>query len=271
MFIFDQHIHCSASPDSSTPMRAMAEAARDHGMHMVCFTDHVDMDDASTGEVAPYWPDCWDGMLAQWQALRADPVEGIEVRFGMELGEPHHCPEVAREAAARPELDLVLGSLHNLRHTPDFYFYPYTSEEECDMLNRAYLAELLEMTEYDCFDVMAHIGYTHRYMSRRGFAAQVTPDLYREELTELFRALIRQGRGIEINASGLRQGITSFPNAPCLALYRELGGEIVSVGSDAHTAPDAGVGIREAIELLRGLGFRYVTEYKKRKPSFVKL
>ena len=252
-------------------MRVMAEAARDHGMNMVCFTDHVDMDNAGTGEVEPYWPDCRDGMLRAWRDICAHPVEGIEVRFGMELGEPHHCPDVAREAAAQPELDLVLGSLHNLRHTVDFYIYPYSSEEECDMLNRAYLAELLEMTEYDCFDVMAHVGYTHRYMHRRGFAAQVTPQLYREELTALFRALIEQGRGIEINASGIRQGITPFPNAECLALYRELGGEIISVGSDAHTAPDAGVGIQPARELLRTLGFRYVTEYKKRKPYFVKL
>ncbi len=271
MYCFDQHIHCDCSPDSETPMRAMAEAARDHGMDMVLFTDHVDMCDAGTGAVAPYWPGCRAKMAETYRAMIADPPAGIEVRFGIELGEIHHCPPAAEDAAARPELDLVLGSLHNLRGTMDFCCYPYSSEEECDELNRRYLAELLEMTGFDCFDVMAHIGYTSRYMSRKGFAARVTAGRYHDELAAIFRRLIEQGRGIEVNTSGLRQGGATYPEESILRLYREMGGEIVSVGSDAHTPPDAGAGIREARELLRSLGFRYVTAFQKRKPQFFSL
>ena len=271
MYYFDQHIHCDCSPDSHTPMRVMAEAARDHGMDMVLFTDHVDMCSAETGAVAPYWPTCRAKMATAYRDLTADPPTGIEVRFGIELGEIHHCPEVAAEAAARPELDMVLGSLHNLRGTMDFYYYPYASEDECDALNRKYLAELLEMCGYGCFDVMAHVGYTTRYMRKRGFSTQVTAERYHDELTALFRQLIEQGRGIEVNTSGLRQGGTTYPEESCLRLYRELGGEILSVGSDAHESADAGAGIRETREWLKTLGFRYVTAYRKRKPEFIAL
>ena len=252
-------------------MRAMAEAARDNGLDMVLFTDHVDMCDAETGEVAPYWPGCRDKMAGTYQDLLSSPPPGIEVRFGMELGEIHHCPEVAEEAASFPGLDLVIGSLHNLRGTMDFYYYPYSSEEECRELNRKYLEELLEMAGYSCFDIMAHVGYTSRYMMRRGFRERVTAELYHDELSALFRKLIGQGRGIEVNTSGIRQGGTFYPEESVLRLYRELGGEIVSTGSDAHTPEDAGKGIREAREMLRSLGFRYTAAFRKRRPEFFPL
>ena len=269
MYFFDQHIHCDCSPDSEAPMRSMAEAARDHGMDMVLFTDHVDMCSAETGAVEPYWPDCAPKMAAAYRDMTENPVNGIDVRFGIELGEIHHCPDVARAAAARPELDLVIGSLHNLRGVMDFYYYPYSSEAECEKLNHKYLAELLEMCDYECFDVMAHVGYTTRYMRRRGFTAQVTTERYRDEVAAVFQRLIGQGRGIEVNTSGLRQGGTTYPEESCLRLYRDLGGEILSVGSDAHEPADAGAGIRETREWLKALGFRYVTAYKKRQPEFI--
>ena len=271
MEIFDQHIHSLCSPDSDAPMRAMAEAARDHGMSLVCFTDHFDMDDDVTGHHAPCWPERWPLVVEEMGALMADPPRGIDIRWGMELGEGNHDPATAVRAAAAPELDFVLGSLHNLKDVPDFYHIPYASEEECADYNRAYLRELAELARMDFYDVMAHIGYTARYMHRRGFRAEITAELYREELKEILQALIDGGRGLEVNVSGLRQGHTSYPNASVLALYRELGGELVTVGSDAHVPEDAGIGVKEGFELLSSLGFRYVARYTKRKPEFVRI
>ena len=271
MKLTDHHIHSACSRDSQTPMAAMAAAARDRGMTAICFTDHVEMDDPVTGHVAPELDERWPLILSSYRALAADPPSGIQVRLGMELGAPNHCPDVAGKAAALPELDLILGSLHNLRDVTDFYYYPYASEEECRALNRQYLAELLEIAELDCFDVMAHIGYTCRYMSRAGFTERIDTLNSGDELRELFRRLIDRGKGIEINTSGLRQGGRPYPDADILALYRDLGGEIITTGSDGHRSEDAGAGIREAGELLRSLGFRYAAEYIKRQPVFYPL
>ena len=153
----------------------------------------------------------------------------------------------------------------------DFYHIPYASEAECDRWNRKYLAELRELAAVDFYDVMAHIGYTSRYMHRRGFSSAITPEEYREELEDIFRTLIQGGRGIEVNVSGLREGHTTYPTAPVLSLYRELGGEIITVGSDAHDGAAAGVAVREGFELLESLGFRYVARFTKRKPEFIRI
>jgi histidinol-phosphatase (PHP family) len=249
-------------------MDCMALAARDRGMAAVCFTDHVEMDDSRTGLPDPDWKERWSAMLSAYGSLTAAPPEGIEVRLGMELGSPNHDPELAARIAATPELDLILGSLHNLRNVTDFYYYAYTSEEECAGLNRMYLAELLEIAELDYFDVMAHIGYTCRYMSRAGFRTRIDTEHNGEELRSLLSRLIDRGRGIEVNTSGMRQGNGPYPGEDILTLYRRLGGEIVTIGSDGHRPQDAGAQIAEAAELLRTLGFRYYAEYYKRKPVF---
>ena len=255
MIYTDQHIHCQSSPDSHTPLREMAAAARDHGMSAICFTDHIDMDFGDLGDLR--WDTRKDVLRAAWADVRENPVKGITVRCGIELGEANHDPEAAKEAALEPGLD--------------FFEYPYESEEQCAQLNREYLAELLELTAFPYFDAMAHIGYTSRYMHRDGFATEITAELYRDELAAIYEALIAQGRGIEINVSGLRCGHTSYPNASSLALYHDLGGEIITLGSDAHEPQDASVGIREGAELLRRLGFRYYTVFEKRKPTFLSL
>ncbi len=269
--LFDQHMHCECSMDSSAPLSDMVKAAAEHGMARVCFTDHVDMDDPRTGARTSAWKPDVPAIREAHASYRADAVPGIEVRMGIELGEPNHDPIGAREAADAAPWDLVLGSIHNLRDTPDFYFLRYASEEDCVKRNRTYLAELAELAAMDCYDVMAHIGYTSRYMRLQGFSAEVTAELYPEELQDVFRKLIRGGRGLEVNTSGLRKGHTTYPNASVLALYREMGGEIVTLGSDAHTPEDAGIGIREAEELLRTLGFLYVAGYKQRKPEFFRI
>ena len=254
MIYTDQHIHCQSSPDSHTPLREMAAAARDHGMSAVCFTDHIDMDFGDLGDLR--WETRKDVLRAAWADVRENPVKGIAVRCGIELGEANHDPDAAKEAALEPGLDFVLGSLHNLRGKPDFFEYPYESEEQCAQLNREYLAELLELTAFPYFDAMAHIGYTSRYMHRDGFAAEITAEIYRDELAAIYEALIAQGRGIEINVSGLRCGHTSYPNASSLALYHDLGGEIITLGIDANEPQDSSVCIREGAELLSRLGFR---------------
>lgn len=268
----DQHVHTACSRDSDVPMRVMAENARARGMAAICFTDHIDMADAVTGANDPDYPALWDAGRAMRRELRENPTEGIELRFGMELGEALQMPELSRKAAEEEELDFVLGSLHNLPDTPDFYFYRYTSEAECRALNHRYLAALRALADFPAFDVMAHVGYTARYMRRAGFTERIEADgEYRDELADILSALISQGRGIEVNASGLRTGDTTYPSESILRLYRDLGGEVLTVGGDAHKASDVGVGIPEAYELLRSLGFRYVAEFIRRKPRFTAL
>lgn len=102
-----------------------------------------------------------------------------------------------------PEYDFILGSLHNLRGERDFYYLKYESEEQCLALYDRYLEELIELAAIPCFDIMAHIGYCRRYMRRQGFDIEMDMERFGDRIDTLLRTLIENGRGIELNCSGL--------------------------------------------------------------------
>ena len=273
MFLTDYHIHSKCSGDGYHTMLEMARASYDRGVRVLCFTDHCDMDEFTTGEPNPGCFSNRESILEMYAQTMAQKPDDMEIYLGLELGEGNHDTDFAFSVAAMPELDFILGSLHNLKNTPDFYVYPYKSEAECRDLINTYLDELIDISRMDFFDVMAHIGYTVRYMRRKGFDGSVSFAEYPEKIDVLLRNLIERGKGIEINCAGFRDPIVggTVPTLDVLRRYRELGGEIITVGSDAHKLKDAGVGLREGFDVLHELGYKYVTVYKKRKPEFIKI
>lgn len=268
----NQHMHSAfASFDAGGSLPDMIAASAAVPLHLITFTDHMDMADERTGQVRNALPRRRRDFEGRRAAAESLAPPGLQLCFGMELGAPMQLPEAAAEAAAMPGLDFIIASVHNLPEVQDFYFYPYASEAECEALNRRYLAELIRTADFPHFDVMGHIGYTTRYMSRRGFRERITVEKYGDELTALLRRLIDRGKGIECNSSGLRDGPGPFPAADILRLYRSLGGEIITVGSDAHDPSQVFFGIRETYELLKDCSFRYVSEFRERQCEFVPL
>ena len=209
--------------------------------------------------------------------------EGIDIKLGLELGEGNHDPARAKRVYAMPEYDFILGSLHNLRDEQDFYYIKYESYDQCWELYDRYLDELIELAGINCFDCMAHIGYCLRYMHRQGFDAEITMERYGGKLDTLLRMLIENGKGIELNVADLVPGghdapgehdeplLKPVPSIEILRRYRELGGDIITVGSDAHSVKAAGAGLREGYQLLSDIGFRYVAVYKRHKPEFKRI
>jgi histidinol-phosphatase (PHP family) len=274
MQLLDFHIHSNCSPDAFDTMADMALASGKAGVGIMCFTDHCDLDWFETGKPDPNCFDYWSRakqQLAEARAIKAPEMP--EIRIGIELGETNHDPERGAAIAATPEFDFVIGTLHSLRDTPDFYGLDYQSYEQCDELMHRYFAELAEIARIPYIDVIAHIGYTRRYMKKAGFDVRADMASYGDEITNVLQTAIDHGRGIEINTSGLRNADVgqSIPGLDVLRRYRELGGEIITIGSDAHCTADAGGKLREGMELLREAGFKYVTAFKNRKPEFIKI
>ena len=269
MMLSDYHIHSRVSPDARDSMTDMAEASFKAGVSRLCFTDHVDLDMHSTGKPDPSCFSGWPEMLEQYRDAR-EALPYSDIRLGIEFGEFNHDTDAAAEIAGTGELDFILGSLHNLRDTADFYSMPYTDAAQCGMLYERYLDELIEMADMPYFDVMAHIGYPVRYMLNAGFDIKPEISFFGDRLELLLRKLISAGKGIECNCSGYRSaGIRGpIPSPDILKMYRRLGGEIVTVGTDAHRTADAGVKLREGYDLLKHLGFRYITGFSGRKPEF---
>ena len=145
----DFHVHSNCSPDARDSMLDMARAAKAAGIGVLCFTDHCDIDDFPEAHVDPNCFAFWPEALRQFDALRGQGVKGLDLRLGIELGEANHCPELAKTVAARGELDFVLGSVHNLRDTQDFYILRYESEAHCAALLERYLDELRALAYTD--------------------------------------------------------------------------------------------------------------------------
>jgi histidinol-phosphatase (PHP family) len=273
MFLTDSHLHSICSGDGYYTMLEMAIASHQKGVDTLCFTDHCDIDDCMTGIPNP---DCfliYEKMVKMYEDTISAAPQGMTIRFGIELGEINHDTERAEIIAASKELDFVLGSLHNLRGKPDFYDIEYHGEEHCRSLIDDYMDELLEYSSISCYDVMAHIGYPVRYTRKRGYKTEISLNTYEEKLRQILRNLIANGKGIEINCSGFSNPLIrdSIPTLDILKLYRDLGGEIITVGSDAHKVEQTGQGLREGFEILRTLNYKYVSVFEKRKPLFLKL
>ncbi len=271
MILTDYHVHSDVSEDSSADMWDMVCAEAAAGVQVLCFTNHCDLLRCQDDAPNPRCRVITRESAEKLRGMRAAHKLPIEVRLGIELSEGHRDAALAAQLAADPALDFVLGSLHLLPGHGDFHDMHYTSPAQCDALFDLYLDELQQIAALDFYDAIAHIGYGRRYMRRAGIDAALTLSRFGDKIERLLRTVISKGRGLELNCSGIRDGCGPFPSEEILRLYRSLGGEIVTVGSDAHRPEDAAKGLREGLRVLRDCGFEYVTVFRQRRPEWIKL
>ena len=192
---------------------------------------------------------------------------------GVELGQATQDIEIAEKVAGDKRLDFIIGSVHQLPKKDDFCFLDYQkySSDEIRNLIENYFLEINKICNWGKFDVLGHLTYNLRYMHS---ALRYDPDIspFDDIIEDSFRKLILKGKGIEINTSGLRQSYgQTFPNLKYVKLFRQLGGEIISIGSDSHTVKDLGSGIKEGIKLAYDAGFRNICYFKQRSPVFIEI
>lgn len=266
MYLADCHNHTCCSPDSEAPLAAMAYAASKAGLSLLCTTDHLDLL-GWHGEPLGEWD--WTPILEQYSAAKASCPKGLALRLGIELGAAQFYPERARDIVNDIPLDLIIGSAHNMspaKGGEDFYFVPYTCQEDCYRALDDYFTSLYALAGMEEVDVIGHIIYPLRYMKRDGFDISLVP--YYDTIHAILNRAAQHGRGIEVNTN---RGKDVQVWLPILELYRQAGGEIVTIGTDAHEAQHVGLGVKEAVDLLRELGFRYHTVFTRRKPEFIPL
>lgn len=266
MFIGDTHTHSACSPDGSYPMGDMAQAAAAAGLTHLCITDHCDLLDLD-GNPTPTYD--WAPYRAAFQAAQGRLPQGLTLGRGLELGSAYEDLAAARTVlAGEPELDFVLGSAHNFRSMmgkQDFYNADYSDRDMCILALTDYLDSLALLAELtDCYDSLAHVLYPLRYMHRAGQEVSLADGDLPERLTLVLQRVAQAGKALEVNTW---RGRTVAEWSPILRQFKALGGEYVTVGSDAHATADVGKGVREAYALMKDCGFRYVAVYRQRKPT----
>ena len=264
MYYIDYHSHTCLSPDSDTPLTDMADAALAAGLSELCITDHYDLQGEHGGCNPPF---DWAPALEQFRAAQPRYAGRLQLRLGLELGgapvDPDYCAQLLQQDA----LDFVIGSLHNMSPQGggiDFYYLDYSNEENCYAALDDYFTSMEALVARpELYDVLGHIIYPLRYM-----LPTITLSPFWDRIRSILRQAVEAGRGMEVNTY---RGKSIEEWRDLLTLYRSLGGELITVGADAHIPQSVGKGIPQAYELLRETGFRYVTVYQGRKPRMIPL
>ncbi len=277
--MIDCHTHTCNSPDAENTVSELCEQAIALGLDVLAITEHCEVNRYYGIEyynAKPNGYDTYDFQLDFEKSMKDNTFAQqkyhgkLNLICGIELGQATHDLELAEKIISDERLDFVIGSMHQLPNHDDFAFIDYNEVDIPSLLMENYL-EVLKLCEWGKFDVLGHLTYTLRYIvGNYGIDVDMKP--YEEIIAECYRVLISKGKGIEINTSGLRQTYgKTFPDLNYIKLYKDLGGKILSIGSDSHTTYDLAKGIPQGVELAKLAGFTEVCYFKKRKPYFINL
>ncbi len=261
----DMHTHPDSSPDSKAPIVSMCEAALRLGLPALAVTDHVEM----TSFLADGYDKSSERSYRQTLEMRERYAGRLEILTGVELGEPMFDRERSARLLRGHPYDFVLGSLHNLEDGVDYFHYDYASADIGAVLDIYFRAEL-ELVEMGGFQSLAHLTYPMRYMPE--YKRPADTRRWQDVIDTLFRRMAEQGIALEINTSGLRQAIgQTSPDLPLIRRFRELGGENITIGSDAHRPEDVGAGLETAAALALEAGFRDICQFREGKPVHIRI
>ena len=260
--MFDYHLHSTVSYDGHSTPKEMIEAAINAGLREICFTEHMDYQLCAPRELTTYTP-------AQYRSAHERPdVPGLVIRHGTEVGlAPWNKQEVLDDLQGYP-YDFVIGSVHFI-DDEDVYYREYWEGRDFFTTERRYFEEILKCVQlHDNFDVLGHLTYISKV---RGHPSpRIIPvEDHKDVVAEIMKTLIAKGKGMEMNTSGVDRCGDYLPGVPYLKLFKDLGGRIVTVGSDAHAADRVGQYTHDACAIVREI-FGYVCTFQNRQPVFHK-
>ncbi len=263
----DYHVHTSFSGDCSVPPQTMIEQAIQKGIRHLCLTDHMDYDYIDGDVFFEFDPEEYFHRLRPFQEQYQ---KEINLCIGIELGLQPYLSKRCHNLAFSYAFDFIIGSIH-LVHCRDPYFPSYfqgRAEEEAYL--EYFECILQNLAAYSNFDVIGHLDYVVRYGPNKN--QHYSYEKYREILDEILRTLVRKDIGLEVNTGGYKHGLgTTNPCREIVSRYRELGGRIVTLGSDAHDPQYLGYEFDRAADLLRECGFSSYYIFHNRKPEEIGL
>jgi histidinol-phosphatase (PHP family) len=259
----DCHLHTADfSCDASATLPAYIARAKELGLGAICTTEHVDFDPQDY---------CYgfydlDRHQEQRARVRAAPVDGLTVLVGAEVEYQQRFDAQTRAFVESTEYDFVIGSVHYAQGQcvfgDEFFHGPEKERYE------AYFEEVLHAALSGYYDVIGHLDIIKRYGVRH--YGPFDPARYTDQMDAVLRACVDTGTGIEINTSGQRGPPREpFPTLPVLRRYRALGGEVLTVGSDAHRVQDLARDVPDAIALARAAGFKAITLFVDREQTWI--
>lgn len=284
MMLCDYHVHSEFSDDSEYEMEDIVKKAIELGLNEICFTDHVDYgikrdwDDMRGIEYrsgGPGEPEMMPLVNVDYPKyfekiiyLREKYGNQIKIKQGMEFGMQIHTIDKFQTLFSKYMFDFIILSCHQVEDK-EFWNQEFQAARSQKEYNRRYYEEILNLVKkYKDYSVLGHLDLIVRYDMQGIYPFEMVEDI----ITEILKIVIADGKGIEINTSSHRYGLNdSQPSRKILELYRDLGGEIITIGSDSHKEIQLGAYLMESQKLLKELGFTKICTYEKMNPIFHKI
>ena len=261
--MFDYHMHSRVSFDGHDSGEDLAQAALKAGLKEICFTDHLDYDPLGNMGSMAFDTAAYN---AEYDHLE---IPGLKIRRGMEFGMSVDNREQFRQDLKRRDFDFVLGSIHFVDDL-DVYFPEYWKGKTVFEAERRFLEATLDCVKlHEDFDVLAHLTYLAKTTAHPAPRPISMAD-HRELIDEILRTVASKGKGLELNTSGMDRCGAFLPAKEYFQRFKELGGEIITVGSDSHRCNRVGQYTFDACEIFRDI-FGYVCTFENRQPLFHKL
>lgn len=269
----DQHTHCNFSTDSDATPESMIAGAIEKGLSHLCLTDHMDLDYPGTTKENPLFefsvPDYFATLAPLKEACQDKLYLGIGIELGLRPGRNDLNAQM-HKLLNNHSFDFVLSSVHLLDNDDPYYESYWQERSARDILSKYFNDMLASLKEYDNFDSLGHLDYLIRYIPPYCGDKDYTYKEYAEVLDEIFKLLIDKKKALEINTAGLIKGLPCFhPKLEVLKRYLELGGELLTIGSDGHSPDKIGTEFIKTEKFLHSCGVKGYFVYKHRKPEFI--
>jgi len=271
MKYIDQHVHSTISHDGISTIKEHMEFARNNNISEITFTEHYDdytgiNTNLKTLDIVNYKKEYYNN--------KNDNL--VKTNFGIEIGLRPESYELISNMVKDNNFDFIIGSSHITCGKDMAYDKAFFERLTPHQAVVKYLSEVLQNISIykEEFDVYGHIDYVIRYIIKNygNVMTKIDYQEFRELLDEILLLLIRTNKGIEINTSGIRYGLgTPHPNIEILKRYKELGGKIITIGSDAHKKEDLASNFDVAYDMLESVHFNNVAIYHNRQPEFIKI
>src|SRR6056297_1904792 len=265
----DYHMHSTFSADSKMSFDEICETAIQKGLNEIAITDHHDID---------YQDDKIEFLLDKENYLKKlkkyqEKYDGqLIIKKGIEMGMQTHILKESNQFLSN-DFDFILASFHtaekNDLYNGDF-FKGYNQWEAY----HKYLESILEVVNnFNNYSVLGHLDLVRRYDYYESTPDLMDNDKAYELIREILKKVIKNNKGIEVNTTGyyIGNGQNPLPSIKILKLYKELGGEILTLGSDSHSTDQLAYKFTETIKLLKEIGFNKLTTFKDMKPKFYKI
>lgn len=273
MFKCDYHTHTyfSFDGDKTSSPDALCEAAICVGITDLAITDHFEANWRAENLSQPYpAKDAFDAVMTAKQKYKGK----INLTYGIEIGQANHYPDEVEKLIKEFNFEFVIASIHNLRGSPDFYYYDFSKIDSEDYIFSLFERNITELSEaldvLTCADTIAHLTYMGRYLALAGRTYDFMR--HRDSLEKLFKKMISRNVALEVNLSTLWKGLGfSMPDTRILSFYRDCGGRLVTVGTDSHSPEHIGECVDEIFPILKSIGLDNILVVRNGEKTVIKI